>query len=485
MRLRRLLVLPSCTVSDRSPRRVLVVLFFGVLMAALDIAIVGPALPALREAFGVTPRTAAWVFNVFVLCNLVGVPMTARLADRIGRRVVYVVAVLVFGAGSAWVAASTSLEMLLAGRAVQGLAASGIFPAASAVVGDAFPVERRGRALGVLGAVYGIAFLIGPGLAGALLAVASWPWLFVLNVPLAVGGASAAWFILPETTSTAEGSVDWGGILTLGSGLALLAVGVNRVDASAIGASLASASVAPYLVGAVLLVGGFVAVERRVSDPLLRLGLFRHRAVGIAAALAIGAGLAEASFIFFPEFAVASFDVPKSTASFMLLPLVGAVALGSPVAGRLLDRVGSRVIVTASSAGLAAGLALIAAVPGDRVFFYAGSVILGLGLSGLLGSSLSYILLNNAQATERTVAQGVITLFLGVGQLVGGALIGAVAASVSTAGETGADGYADAFAVVAGIGAVCVALGLLLPGFEAERAASEGAVEGEREPVRE
>ena len=423
-------------------------------MAALDIAIVGPALPALREAFGVTPRTAAWVFNVFVLCNLVGVPMTARLADRIGRRVVYVVAVLVFGAGSAWVAASTSLEMLLAGRAVQGLAASGIFPAASAVVGDAFPV-------------------------------ASWPWLFVLNVPLAVGGASAAWFILPETTSTAEGSVDWGGILTLGSGLALLAVGVNRVDASAIGASLASASVAPYLVGAVLLVGGFVAVERRVSDPLLRLGLFRHRAVGIAAALAIGAGLAEASFIFFPEFAVASFDVPKSTASFMLLPLVGAVALGSPVAGRLLDRVGSRVIVTASSAGLAAGLALIAAVPGDRVFFYAGSVILGLGLSGLLGSSLSYILLNNAQATERTVAQGVITLFLGVGQLVGGALIGAVAASVSTAGETGADGYADAFAVVAGIGAVCVALGLLLPGFEAERAASEGAVEGEREPVRE
>jgi MFS family permease len=212
------------------------------------------------------------------------------------------------------------------------------------------------------------------------------------------------------------------------------------------------------------LIAAFIAVERRVASPLLRLGLFQHRPVRIAAVLAIGAGLAEASFIFFPEFAVESFDVPSSTASFMLLPLVGAVALGSPIAGRLLDRVGVRRIVVVSSVLFTAGLSLIAVAPGDQVAFYSGSVLLGGGLAGLLGSSLSYILLNAARETERTVAQANITLFLGVGQLAGGALISAIAVTASdTAGEAGPEGYAIAFGLVAGVGLLCTGLGLLLP----------------------
>jgi len=449
-------------VADASSRRILLVLFLGVLMAALDLAIVGPALRPIRETFGLTARSGSWVLNVFVLSNLVGVPILSRLADRIGRRTIYTIALLAFGTGSFVVATAPTFKVLLAGRAMQGLAASGIFPAASAVVGDVFPVERRGRALGVLGAVYGIAFLIGPGLAGALLAAASWHWLYALNVPLAAGIAVAAWRTLPSTPQAEGGAVDVPGVLTLGCGLAALAVGVNRIDAARVLDSVLSLHVGPYLLASVAMIAGFVAVERRVQNPLLRLGLFSHRAVGIAAVLAIGAGLAEASFIFFPEFAAASFGVSSSTASFMLLPLVGAVAVGSPIAGRLLDRVGVRWIVTTSSAGFALGLGLIAWVPGDAAMFYTGSVLLGLGLAGLLGSSLSYILLNAARETERTVAQGVITLFLGIGQLVGGAMIGAVAVSAGSDGA-GTDGYAAAFGVVALIGVLCGVLGLLLP----------------------
>jgi len=449
-------------VPDRSSRRILLVLFLGVLMAAMDLAIVGPVLRPIRTTFDVSPRTGAWVLNVFVLFNLVGVPIMSRLADRLGRRRVYTSAVLAFGLGAVVVGTAPTFEQLLVGRAVQGLAASGIFPAASAVVGDVFPVERRGRALGVLGAVYGVAFLIGPGLAGALLAVAGWTWLYLLSVPFALVVAFSAWRILPKTVRASGERVDVGGLLTLGTGLAALAIGINRIDAGAVAQSLVSIDVAPYLLGAGALIAGFIMIERRVASPMLRLGLFRHRAVKIAAVLAIGAGLAEASFIFFPEFAASSFRVPSSTASFMLLPLVGAVAVGSPIAGRLLDRIGVRQIVTASSILFTAGLALIAAVPGDRVAFYSGSILLGLGLAGLLGSSLSYILLNAARETERTVAQGIITLFLGIGQLVGGAMIGAVAV---TAGgpDAGPEGYATAFGVVALVGVLCAGLGVLLP----------------------
>ncbi|PEN13710.1 MFS transporter [Longibacter salinarum] len=433
-------------------------------MAALDLAIVGPVLRPIRESFGVSARTGAWVLNVFVLFNLVGVPVMSRLADRLGRRRVYTSAVLTFGVGALVVAVAPTFESLLVGRAIQGVAASGIFPAASAVVGDSFAVEKRGRALGVLGAVYGIAFLVGPGLAGAFLAMGSWTWLYLLIVPFSAVVAVAAWRVLPRAPRASEEGVDIAGLAMLGVGLAALAIGINRIDAQSVVSSLASLSVAPFLIGAATMIGGFVAVERRVEYPMLRLGLFRHRSVKIAAVLAIGAGLAEASFIFFPEFAASSFDVPSSTASFMLLPLVGAVAVGSPVAGRLLDRIGVRRIVTVSSVLFTAGLATISALPGGRVAFYSGSVLLGFGLAGLLGSSLSYILLNAARETERTVAQGVITLFLGIGQLVGGAMIGAVAVTAGGTGEVaGPEGYAAAFGVVAVVGVICVGLGLLLP----------------------
>src|SRR5690554_1264563 len=115
------------------------VLFTGVLMGALDIAIIGPAMPAMQEAFGVDERAAAWMLTIYVLFNLVGTPLMAKLSDRYGRRAVYAADVAVFGAGSLMVAAAPSFGVVLAGRAVQGLGAGGIFPVASAVIGDVFP----------------------------------------------------------------------------------------------------------------------------------------------------------------------------------------------------------------------------------------------------------------------------------------------------------------------------------------------------------
>lgn len=444
----------SVFVTASSSRRVLAVLFCGVLLAAVDLAVTGPVLPALREAFDLAPRDAAWVFNVFVLFNLVGVPLTTRWADRIGRRTVFSTAVAGFGVGALLVALAPTFEMLLAGRAVQGAAASGIFPAASAMVGDVFSSERRGRALGLLGAVYGVAFLIGPALAGVLLGVASWRWLYVLLVPLAALVAVIAGRLLPSTGGADTGPIDRWGLVSLGATLAAVAVAVNGVDAGTPLRSLLSVDTGGLLLIAVGGAVAFVRAERRAPNPLLRLGLFRNRQVVIAALLGVVAGVVEATFIFFSDLAVAAFSVDSSTASFMLLPLVGAVAVGSPAMGRLLDRVGSRAVILAGTALQTAGLALIVALPASRAAFYGGSVAIGLGLAALLGSALSYILLEESTAEERTVVQGLNTLSLGVGQLLGGAVIGAVAASAS--GPAG--GYGPAFAVVA----VVSGLGLVL-----------------------
>ena len=112
-------------------------------MGALDIAIVGPALPAIQASFGVSDRALAWVFTIYVLANLIGTPLIAKLSDRAGRRTYLRARCGLFAAGSLVVALSPSFGVLLVGRAIQGFGAGGIFPVASAVIGDTFPVEKR------------------------------------------------------------------------------------------------------------------------------------------------------------------------------------------------------------------------------------------------------------------------------------------------------------------------------------------------------
>lgn len=445
--------------SSPSTSRILVILFLGVLMAALDIAIVGPALPALREHYGLSERAVAWVFNVFVLFNLLGLPLMARLSDVHGRRAVYVTNVVLFAVGSMIVALAPPFAGVLAGRAIQGLGASGIFPVASALVGDVIRPEKRGAALGLLGAVFGLAFIIGPIIAGILLLV-GWPWLFVVNVPLAVVVFVGGWRVLPSTTSTEKRPLDVPGIIVLGVLLASFAIGMNQIDTVQFLRSVGSLEVLPWLIGFVLLTPVFIAIERRATNPLLRLNLFKNRQVVIAGFLGVGAGLTEAAFVFMPAMAVEAFGVTKSVASFMLLPLVTAVAVGSPIGGRMLDRFGPRVVILASTGLLTAGCAGMAFGPTATSIFYAASVLIGLGLSGLLGSSLSYILLQEAEHAERTVAQGVVTLAISIGQLTGGALIGALVASAAVRMR----GYHVAFAWIAATALVLTLLSLRLRG---------------------
>ncbi|MDE3091818.1 MAG: MFS transporter, partial [Chloroflexota bacterium] len=138
------------------------------------------------------------------------------------------------------------------------------------------------------------------------------------------------------------------------------------------------------------------------------------------------------------------FGVTSATASIMLLPAVLAMAVGSPTAGRMLDRVGSRVVLLVGTALVTAGMIVVAILVADIFFFYLAAILVGLGLGILLGAPLRYVMLNESPASERASAQGILTLFTSMGQLVGGALVGAVAASFGG----GLNGYGTAFLAV-------------------------------------
>jgi EmrB/QacA subfamily drug resistance transporter len=450
---------------DKARNRLLLVLFVGVLMGALDIAIVGPALATIRDFFGVDDRAAAWIFSIYVLFNLVSTPLMAKLSDLYGRRSIYIMDVAIFAAGSLVVALAPAFAFVLIGRAIQGLGAGGIFPVASAVIGDTFPPEKRGSALGLIGAVFGLAFIIGP-IVGGLLLLAGWRWLFIINLPIAAVVIAMGLRVLPTTRRAERLPFDWLGMLALGVALASLAFGINHIDTKAFGHRLASIQVWPFLLLALALLIAFYFIERRAADPIVRPHLLSKGQLRLANLLAAGAGLGEAGLVFIPALAIAAFGMSSSTSSFMLMPVVLALAVGSPMVGRLLDKVGSKVVIVAGAALLAAGMLMLSLSAANLALFIIAGVVIGLGLSALLGAPTRYIVLNEAPAEDRGAAQGVLTVFTGVGQLIAGALVGAVAASAGG----GVQGYGSAYMVVAVVALVLTLLAFGLKGRAAELA---------------
>lgn len=438
--------------------KVLWILFFGVLMAALDIAIVGPALPAIQTAFQVDERALSWVFNIYVLMNLVGTPLMAKLSDRYGRRSIYVLDIALFAAGSAIVMLAPSFAFVIVGRAIQGLGAGGIFPVAAAVIGDTFPPEKRGSALGLIGAVFGLAFIVGP-VVGGLLLLLSWHWIFAVNLPIAAVIGWLAWRTLPSAQRQVVAPFDWVGMILLTALLGSLALGLNQIDATNLVDSILSWLVWPFLLLAAVLTPLFLRAEIRAADPILRPNLLATRQLRLASAIAFGAGLGEVAVLFLPSLAVAAFGVTSSRASFMLLPLVFALFIGSPVVGRLLDKVGSRAVIIGGTALLALGMLLLWLLGANLVAYYTAGVVVGLGLAALLGAPIRYIMLNEAGAEDRAAAQAVATVFTSVGQLVGAASVGAVAASMGG----GMDGYRYAYLT---IGVIALVLTILAFGLK-------------------
>lgn len=457
--------------TDSTRNRILAVLFLGVLMGALDIAIVAPALPAMQSEFAIDDRLLAWVFSIYVLFNLVGTPLMAKLADGYGRRLIYIADVGLFGLGSLLVALSPNLTVVLVGRAIQGFGASGIFPVAAAVIGDTFPPDKRGSALGLIGAVFGLAFLIGPLLGGLILHFFSWHWLFLINLPIALVLILFSLSLLPNERPGMRLRFDWAGMITIGLSLAALTIGINQLDPENLSPdtvlqSFSSPLVWPFLLVAVLLLPLFWRIETRAEDPIVRVHLFRSRQVSLTSLIAFGAGLGEATLVFVPALLVLAFGVTPSAASFMLLPAVLAMALGSPTAGKLLDKKGSRFVILTGSSLLALGMFAIGLLDITLVSFYVAAVLVGLGLSSLLGSPLRYIMLNEASAHDRTAAQALIRIFTATGQLTGGALIGAIAASLGG----GAGGFKAAYLFVAGIALALTLLATRLKSQQDERA---------------
>lgn len=436
-------------------KRILTVLFAGVFMAAMDAAVIAPAIPALRDAFGVDNRQIGLVTIVFSLCSLTSTALMAALSDRFGRRTIYLIDIAGFALGSLIIALSSSFGVLLLGRAIQGLSAGGITPTASAVVGDTFPADQRGRILGLIGATFGMAFVFGPILASMLLVVATWQWIFLINLPFAAIVFTMGYRALPRVTRPAAlPPFDYAGISILALMLASLTLGINRGLDTLTGQTLWPT----LLVAAAVALPVLLFVERRAVVPIVPLTLFGTRQLRTTWVLCMGAGFGMGSVIFISSVAVAAFGTPAKQAGLLLLPLVLCSSVASAVFGRLQNRLGPRRIMLAGFATLWLGSLLIGLGAQRFWLFIVATLFVGTGVGIVVGGTLRTVVLDEVDATQRTSAQALVNIGIAIGNL----MVVAVLSVIADAAGGGLRGLQTAYLSATGVMVLMMTISLRL-----------------------
>lgn len=214
----------------------------------------------------------------------------------------------------------------------------------------------------------------------------------------------------------------------------------------------------PFLFAAILLLLMLIQVESRSKNPIISPALFRTRQLNVTHVLAFGAGFSEVSLVYLPMLAISTFGVSPSASSFMLIPSVIAMAVGAPTFGRMLDKQGSKSVILIGTATLTLGMLLLSVFIHNIMDFYVTTVIIGFGLSALLGAPLRYILLNETDTDHRSSAQGLMTIFGSAGQLISAAVIGAIISS----GQNSVTSFSHAYQFIGIFSVLLVALSLLL-----------------------
>jgi len=394
-------------------------------LVAIDSTIIATAVPSVVDDIGGFAQFP-WLFSIYLLAQAVTVPVYGKLADLFGRKPVILWGIGVFLVGSLLCGFATSMTMLIVFRVVQGLGAGAIAPATVTIVGDLYTVEERAKVQGYVASVWGISSVVGPTLGGVFSEYVSWRWIFFVNLPLCL---IAGWMIMRnyhERRTPARPVIDYPGAVLLTAGLTLVILGV--LEGGQAWAWNSTASIGILGAGALLL-GAFLLVERRSSEPVLPLWVFRRRLLLSSGVVSAGAGavlLGLSSYV--PTYAQVVIGVGPLVAGLAL----AALTLGWPIAasqsGRLYLRFGFRACAMTGSAIIVVGAALLLLLDGDTSVWQVGATSLVIGFG--MGLTVSPTLIAS-QSSVGWQERGVVTannMFLrSMGSALGTAVFGAVA----------------------------------------------------------
>lgn len=406
---------------------ILVLYLLGLFMGALDTGIVTPARSVIQAQLGVSENIGIWMITIFTLAYAASIPITGKLADRYGRKVMYMVSIFLFGVGSLICAVSSSFDsfpMLLAGRVIQAFGGGGIMPIVTAEIGTSFPPEKRGMALGMVGGVYGIANILGSSAGSAILSFAGnegWHWLFLINVPISIFIVIFGIFFLENHRESEVKPMDFVGTVVLTTMILSLMYGLTNIEFFDFFNSLKSNTVYPFLLAFLVLLPIFVWIEKRAKDPIINLGYFTDKNMVITYITGILVGIAMMGMIFVPQFAENALKIKTGAGGYFVTILGVFAGVGAPLSGKFVDKYGAKVVLMGGFLFNLAGGLFLAFVATSYMNIWTVLVALffmGLGMGFTMGTPLNYMVLSSVDKSSSNSALATLSLIRSIGTVI-------------------------------------------------------------------
>jgi EmrB/QacA subfamily drug resistance transporter len=393
-------------------------------MAFIDSTVVNIALPALQSTLHATITDVQWVVESYGLLLSALILVGGALGDSLGRRRMFLLGVIVFGAASAGCGLSATVRTLVIWRAVQGLSAAFLVPGSLAIISASFDEKSRGRAIGTWSGFTAITMALGPVLGGWLVEHASWHWIFFINLPLAVVVVLITLWHVPDSRRPNAKHVDWLGAAAATSGLAALVYGFLEA-----GAEGWTPRVLGTVIFGLLLVAFFVLIEKRVSAPMVPLDLFRSSRFRGANLLTLSIYAALGAFLFlYPMNLIQIQKYPATKTGAASLPMILLVFFLSRWSGGLVARYGPKAPLVAGPLTMAAGFVLFAMHSVSASYWagpFPGFLVLGFGLA-ITVAPLTTVVMGSVEQDRAGVASGINNAVARVAGVLSVAVLGIV-----------------------------------------------------------
>ena len=466
---------------------VLASLALCMLLPSLGTSIANVALPTLAEAFAVSFQHVQWVVLAYLLTTTSLVVSVGRLGDIAGRRRLLMAGILLFTAASVLGGVASGFWLLIAARAVQGVGAAVMMALAMALVGDAVPKSRIGRAMGLLGTMSAVGTALGPSLGGVLVALFGWPAIFFVNVPLGVLVLVLARRSLPADSTTSKArhtGFDHLGTLLLALTLAAYALAMTSGQGRFGLVNLA------LLGAAVFGVGLFMMAEARAASPLIRPGRMRDPALSASLAMtALVSTVMMATLVVGPFYLARALGLDTALVGLLMSAGPAVAALSSVPAGRSVDRFGAQRITVGGLVGMAVGCAALSLAPASfGIAGYVIPIVIVTGSYALFQTANNSAVMTDVPPEQRGVTSGMLTLSRNLGLITGASVMGAVFALASRAShfaaaspEAIAAGMRITFAVAAALVVIALAIAFARPALPRPLVAQRLAAACERE----
>ena len=409
-----------------------IVYLLGLIMGALDMSIVNPARTVIQNTMSVNDALGVWVITIYTLAYAAAIPIMGKLADRHGRKSVYLLCILLFGGGSLLCGLARftdSFELLLAARVIQAIGGGGIVPVATAEFGTAFPEEKRGMALGMVGMVYGLSSILGPSVGSGILDIfgqTEWQYIFFINVPICLIVLILGATKLPQNKMENVKPIDGLGTLLLTAMTLSIMYGLTNIDFFNLAESAASTDVWPFLLIFLVLLPLFMLREKRAADPILNPSYFTDRNIVITLICSVISGIIMMGTIFFPQFCENAMMMKSGSGGYFIAILGIGTAIGSMASGRLIDKHGVKPVLGAGFVGAAIGslfMAFVACEYPNLITVCLSMFLSGAGLGFTMGTPLNYMMLNNTEDAESNSALATMSLVRSIGTAVAPAIM--------------------------------------------------------------